>query len=416
MGNWLKKAAKKVSSGVGSAWNAVGGDKISDALGEVAEFALDNKTEIGIGASIVAGAVVGVYAGPVAGFAVAGAGISAVSALEQAEQGEEQLDIQEERLNQEELARYLGYASDNLELLTANYTSIATKVRELEDLEMELSDNEYNIGVNNEWLSMYQAMIEGDRDNLLGQQYSILTNQVSEAESNVEMARRSLSAEQEGAEAYSRSALLEKRNAAQEGFTSYAEMMKQKSLANVMAGSTGAVKGAYSTAALSQQNQIRKFVGDDLRLDLGDGSTDASAGTFASQFAALKESISAQTLANELGIIAAQMKITSAENDVLKAENALEEQMYEWETEKEQKDFQNESLQYAVDRAREEGGTISNVRAALSTLQANAIQALRDYRSNAAAGGKTQEEIEAEVDKYEEMYEEFSSHGYSLTT
>lgn len=394
--------------------------------------------------------------------AFVGAGAAVVSGI----QNNEALKNQKKAQAQKEKNDAIGYIGTDATTLQENLSVIQQYLETISGLESEISANEYNAGVNNEWLADYQAMLAGtaDKNNVLNNTLTELnarvdeaTGSLTEAQNNLALsntaldlgntrlelqtgaktlAEKVLQQRQNESATYLQTAALQKEASVNQGYTSYAEMMKQKSLANVVAGSTGSVKGAYSSAALVQENNIRKYVGSDLKFNQ-DGSFDsASSGAFAREFNALTSQINDQISLNNISILSAQADVssaqynidaatadieqltaavTAAENDVTaaenakaSAENAVIAKKQEWEINKESLENQNADWEKANELKKK---SITEYATSVALLQNNAIAALKDYKKYAKTAGKTNKEIADFEKQYKDAYRNI---GYAI--
>ena len=394
--------------------------------------------------------------------AFVGAGAAVVSGI----QNNEALKNQKKAQAQKEKNDAIGYIGTDATTLQENLSVIQQYLETISGLESEISANEYNAGVNNEWLADYQAMLAGtaDRNNVLNNTLTELnakvdeaTGSLTEAQNNLALsntaldlgntrlelqtdaktlAEKVLQQRQNESATYLQTAALQKEASVNQGYTSYAEMMKQKSLANVVAGSTGSVKGAYSSAALVQENNIRKYVGSDLKFNQDGNFDSASSGAFAREFNALTSQINDQISLNNISILSAQAdvssaqynidaatadieqltaSVTAAENDVTaaenakaSAENAVIAKKQEWETNKESLENQNADWEKANELKKK---SITEYATTVALLQNNAIAALKDYRKYAKTAGKTDQEIADFEKQYKDAYRDI---GYAI--
>ena len=400
------------------------------------------------------------------GIAIAGLVIGTGAAIVNGIQGNEELENQKKAQANKEESDAIGFIGTDETTLQKNLSAIQQYLETISGLESEISANEYNAGVNNEWLADYQAMLAGtaDRNNVLNNTLTELnakvdeaTGSLTEAQNNLALsntaldlgntrlelqtdaktlAEKVLQQRQNESATYLQTAALQKEASVNQGYTSYAEMMKQKSLANVVAGSTGSVKGAYSSAALVQENNIRKYVGSDLKFNQ-DGSFDsASSGAFAREFNALTNQINDQISLNNISILSAQADVssaqynidaatadieqltaavTAAENDVTaaenakaSAENAVIAKKQEWEINKESLENQNADWEKANELKKK---SITEYATTVALLQNNAIAALKDYRKYAKTAGKTDQEIADFEKQYKDAYRDI---GYAI--
>lgn len=353
---------------------------------------------VAVGASLALGVGVGIF-NPALGFVVAEASLMATGLVNNSLSTDEALD----RQTKKDAISAIEGSRDTLE---NNLAAIQNTLVESKQLSTTIGDREYNIGVNQDWLSMYQAMLNGE-DNLLTQQKTGLESDITDARNALDLAAQNLVSQQDQAALYIKSSALEVKNAKDTAYSSYAEMMKQKSLANVMAGASGGVQSAYTAAAVQQNNEIQRLVGSDMKFN-EDGSEEASAGSFAREFSVLQSSINIQKLANETNVLAAQYSLLSSESNVQKTQTNLNLQMDSWETTFNEKTEENRGWTEAnkIDQETVEGYT-----ALLNTLQANAMAALNDYKSNYKDAGVSK----SEADQYiNDRKNDYINTGYSI--
>ena len=400
------------------------------------------------------------------GIAIAGLLIGGGAAVVSGIQGNQELENQKKAQANKEESDAIGFIGTDETTLQENLSVIQQYLEIISGLESEISANEYNAGVNNEWLADYQAMLAGtaDKNNVLNNTLTELnarvdeaTGSITEAQNNLALsntaldlgntrlelqtgaktlAERVLQQRQNESATYLQTAALQKEASVNQGYTSYAEMMKQKSLANVVAGSTGSVKGAYSSAALVQENNIRKYVGSDLKFNQDGNFDSASSGAFAREFNALTSQINDQISLNNISILSAQADVssaqynidaatadieqltaavTAAENDVTaaenakaSAENAVIAKKQEWEINKESLENQNADWEKANELKKK---SITKYATSVALLQNNAIAALKDYKKYAKTAGKTNKEIADFEKQYKDAYRNI---GYAI--
>ena len=400
------------------------------------------------------------------GIAIAGLLIGGGAAVVSGIQGNQELENQKKAQANKEESDAIGFIGTDETTLQENLSAIQQYLETISGLESEISANEYNAGVNNEWLADYQAMLAGtaDKNNVLNNTLTELnakvdeaTGSLTEAQNNLalsntaldlgntrlelqtdakNLAERVLQQRQNESATYLQTAALQKEASVNQGYTSYAEMMKQKSLANVVAGSTGSVKGAYSSAALVQENNIRKYVGSDLKFNQDGNFDSASSGAFAREFNALTSQINDQISLNNISILSAQADVssaqynidaatadieqltaavTAAENDVTaaenakaSAENAVIAKKQEWQINKESLENQNADWEKANELKKK---SITEYATTVALLQNNAIAALKDYKKYAKTAGKTDQEIADFEKQYKDAYRNI---GYAI--
>ena len=400
------------------------------------------------------------------GIAIAGLLIGGGAAVVSGIQGNKELENQKKAQANKEESDAIGFIGTDETTLQENLSAIQQYLETISGLESEISANEYNAGVNNEWLADYQAMLAGtaDKNNVLNNTLTELnakvdeaTGSLTEAQNNLalsntaldlgntrlelqtdakNLADRALQQRQNESATYLQTAALQKEASVNQGYTSYAEMMKQKSLANVVAGSTGSVKGAYSSAGLVQENNSRKYVGSDLKFNQDGNFDSASSGAFAREFNALTSQINDQISLNNISILSAQADVssaqynidaatadieqltaavTAAENDVTaaenakaSAENAVIAKKQEWEINKESLENQNADWEKANELKKK---SITEYATTVALLQNNAIAALKDYKKYAKTAGKSDQEIADFEKQYKDAYRNI---GYAI--
>ena len=400
------------------------------------------------------------------GIAIAGLLIGGGAAVVSGIQGNQELENQKKAQANKEQSDAIGFIGTDETTLQENLSAIQQYLETISGLESEISANEYNAGVNNEWLADYQAMLAGtaDKNNVLNNTLTELNAKVDEATGSLteaqinlalsntaldlgntrlelqtdakNLAERVLQQRQNESATYLQTAALQKEACVYQRYTSYAEMMKQKSLANVVAGSTGSVKGAYSSAALVQENNIRKYVGSDLKFNQDGNFDSASSGAFAREFNALTSQINDQISLNNISILSAQADVssaqynidaatadieqltaavTAAENDVTaaenakaSAENAVIANKQEWEINKESLENQNADWEKANELKKK---SITEYATSVALLQNNAIAALKDYKKYAKTAGKSDQEIADFEKQYKDAYRNI---GYAI--
>ena len=400
------------------------------------------------------------------GIAIAGLLIGGGAAVVSGIQGNKELENQKKAQANKEESDAIGFIGTDETTLQENLSAIQQYLETISGLESEISANEYNAGVNNEWLADYQAMLAGtaDKNNVLNNTLTELnakvdeaTGSLTEAQNNLalsntaldlgntrlelqtdakNLAERVLQQRQNESATYLQTAALQKEASVNQGYTSYAEMMKQKSLANVVAGSTGSVKGAYSSAGLVQENNSRKYVGSDLKFNQDGNFDSASSGAFAREFNALTSQINDQISLNNISILSAQADVssaqynidaatadieqltaavTAAENDVTaaenakaSAENAVIAKKQEWQINKESLENQNADWEKANELKKK---SITEYATTVALLQNNAIAALKDYKKYAKTAGKSDQEIADFEKQYKDAYRNI---GYAI--
>lgn len=361
---WFKNAWDNVKGWVSDTWdNAV----------EV--FSNPWVQEAGVLAAAGALAFVPGMQGAAVHLAVTGTGL----VLSHAE-NEDKLDIQEKELDikQETLDFQKEQSVENL--LAQYETSIATAEQQnvaseekIFALNQTINDYEHNIGVYNDWLSDYQNMVAGDRTSIIGQQVQTYENAVTTAQAQSNL--------------YNTQAAMQKDQLNEQGFQNYAQMMKQKSFANMVAGATGERQGAYSAAAVNQQNMISKYVGIDNAFNTTNSEQYQSGqGNFLRTMTALNQEISTQKTINDASLFAARANLNAYRDNL--------------ETTSDQYTFQVGQMTESITKLRE---TIATELQSIKTNQDSVIaEKLKSWKKNA-------EELKMEDDEINQF---LNSKGY----
>ena len=366
-----------------------------------------------VGLSVAAGAVVSLASGgaltPLAaagvGALTAGVGLGATALIDNALSTDEEISIQEETLGNNMKADAIGFITNDELSLDSYLKDIDSYLQQIEAQSLIVDRNQQNIDVNNEWLAMYQGMLNGE-DNLLTQERNLLDSQIAQATAAKGLADQVLVQQRNAAEAYLQSSQIEKDNASRQGFMSYAEMMKQKSLANVVAGATGGIRSSFSANAINQQNEIRRYIGDDLKFNVG--GEGEGAGTFAREFGMLKTAIDNQILANNISIQAAQNDVTRASDSIDAATFNLNKQLDAWDTNRSALEQDNADKKAAIDIDK---ASIERWTTLVDGFQDEAIRKLQSWQNSAADAGRTKEEIDSFVNDTKKKFKDF---GYEI--
>ena len=117
------------------------------------------------------------------GIAIAGLVIGAGAAVVSGIQNNEALKNQKKAQAQKEKNDAIGYIGTDATTLQENLSVIQQYLETISGLESEISANEYNAGVNDEWLADYQAMLAGttDKNNVFNNTLTELNARVDEA-------------------------------------------------------------------------------------------------------------------------------------------------------------------------------------------------------------------------------------------
>ena len=116
------------------------------------------------------------------GIAIAGLLIGGGAAVVSGIQGNKELENQKKAQANKEESDAIGFIGTDETTLQENLSAIQQYLETISGLESEISANEYNAGVNNEWLADYQAMLAGtaDKNNVLNNTLTELNAKVDE--------------------------------------------------------------------------------------------------------------------------------------------------------------------------------------------------------------------------------------------
>lgn len=313
--------------------------------------------------------------------------ISGISAGVTASKNAKELAINEEANRLEAYSTSLGELNNTL-------AEIQNALTEYQKLDATNETNQSVIDTNNEWLSNYQKMLNGDRtDTVLGRELWGLETTKSQLESKGELLEGQMSLYEKQKSLYERqaatyllSSAVEKQNAYDTALNEYSQMLKEKSLLNVAASGSGQLEGSYSAAQFIQNQKIRNFVGVDMTFDTGSDWMGADDGSFLMSYTALRKQISDNIEANNLQILMSQQNIAESENAIsankdaiTEAEGNIKNFFEENETTFHEKTVAIEDAQKAIE---ENMKTLEIWKAKVKTEQTNALTALMSALNN----------------------------------
>lgn len=283
-----------------------------------------------------------------------------------------------------------GYAKTNLDTLNSSYDSLNKALAELNAYQKEYDAAVENRQKDVDLLAIYNAALEsktGDMnaDNEYLRNKYLLNQQKSQNESEKQL--------------YEATSAEDQRQYVVDSFSSYAAMLKERSLNNVIAGATGAVQGAYTMKSLMQKNDIAEFVGSDMTFDYGDGSD--GEGTFARIYAMNAAGIRLQVSAYETKANQIMSQIYQLDSDLRDKIEATGMKIENYD--EVIKNFtEGDGTQAALKKKYED---------AIRIAQQDAITALAEYKKNAAEGEISSDKIAEQEKKWKTLFKDL---GYSI--
>lgn len=182
-----------------------------------------------------------------------------------------------------------------------NEQQLLANQNEFQETLLAIDDTKYNLGVDNDWLYKYQLYARGDRESTeFGRNISIL-------EEGVNIANKEKAVALKGQE-------IKNKNAYEEGLENYKNLEYNKAMMNVYAGGSGEKTSSYSSEALKRQNDIRRFIGDDMKLNRGAISY-SGGGTFLDSYAYLISTNTAEIMKLNQNINASQNALISQKEE-----------------------------------------------------------------------------------------------------
>ncbi len=286
------------------------------------------------------------------------------------------LSNKEELEEQKEQNKITNYANA-ADTATTSMNQLEESLNAIKENELAIDTQQSTIDTYNEWLENYQKMLNGDRSETeLGMQlYSL--------ESSATLAKQS-------AADYLLSSALQKESTYNTAFNDYTTMLKNQSLLNVAASSGGGKSSAYSMQSLLYTQQLKNFVGVDLKFNATNetGSTAQPEGSFLREFTSLTQQIKTQTDNLNYAAIAAQ--------------NAVKTFYLQSETQANEYTEGIKDAQNSIERFKE---AIEQEKANAKTWQTNLLQSMEMMLDNGANGNI------AALNEYYELYKEAGYEG-----
>lgn len=280
----------------------------------------------------------------------------------------------------------INMANNYLSTLDTQYSALNEALSNLKLLEKDYNDAIYNKQVNLDLIEQYNAALNSDKgvldenNEFLTQKY-LLNQQLENLDSEKEL--------------YKETSAQSQKDYVINSFSQYAEMMREKSIQNVVASASGNKGTAYSIDSLVKNNQIKDFIGEDLTFNY-DG--ESNLGSFAQTYSLQKQAIDEQVKAYEYNANAIMANLISMNQDFEDMIKSLTNT--------------NEGLDSIINDY--EGESINSKKyyeEAMKRAQDNAKVALQEYEKMASEGQINQKEIDRQKNQYKEMFKQL---GYEI--
>ena len=281
----------------------------------------------------------------------------------------------------------LNMANDYLATLNSQYDILSKSLTELSILEKNYYDALHNKEVNLGLIEQYTAALNSEtgelsKDNQFLSQKYLLNQQLNNINSETEL--------------YEKTQAENQKNYVISSFSYYAQMMKDKSIQNVLASASGNKGNVYNIENLIANNQLRDFIGSDMIFDYNESAEGSFSRLYILQQEAIKEQVKTYEY-NANAIMANLYKVDQEYKDQIEALTYDNE------------DFDSIINDYVSDESNM--NSRKYYESAIKRAQENARSALNEYRKNASAGGISREEIDRVTNQYQEKFREL---GYVI--
>lgn len=281
----------------------------------------------------------------------------------------------------------LNMANDYLATLNSQYDILSKSLTELSILEKNYYDALHNKEVNLGLIEQYTAALNSEtgelsKDNQFLSQKYLLNQQLNNINSETEL--------------YEKTQAENQKNYVISSFSDYAQMMKDKSIQNVLASASGNKGNVYNIENLIANNQLRDFIGSDMIFDYNESAEGSFSRLYILQQEAIKEQVKTYEY-NANAIMANLYKVDQEYKDQIEALTYDNE------------DFDSIINDYVSDESNM--NSRKYYESAIKRAQENARSALNEYRKNASAGGISREEIDRVTNQYQEKFREL---GYVI--
>ena len=281
----------------------------------------------------------------------------------------------------------LNMANDYLATLNSQYDILSKSLTELSILEKNYYDALHNKEVNLGLIEQYTAALNSEtgelsKDNQFLSQKYLLNQQLNNINSETEL--------------YEKTQAENQKNYVISSFSDYAQMMKDKSIQNVLASASGNKGNVYNIENLIANNQLRDFIGSDMIFDYNESAE----GSFSRMYILQQEAIKEQVKTYEYNANAIMANLYKVDQEY---KDQIEALTYDNE------DFDSIINDYVSDESNM--NSRKYYESAIKRAQENARSALNEYRKNASAGGISREEIDRVTNQYQEKFREL---GYVI--
>lgn len=281
----------------------------------------------------------------------------------------------------------LNMANDYLATLNSQYDILSKSFTELSVLEKNYYDAIHNKEVNIDLIEQYTQALNSEtgelsKDNQFLSQKYLLNQQLNNINSETELYEKTLAENQ--------------KTYVINSFSDYAQMMKDKSIQNVLAGASGNKGNVYNIENLIANNQLRDFIGSDMIFDYNESAEGSFSRMYILQQEAIKEQVKTYEY-NANAIMANLYKVNQEYRDQIEALT-----------------YTNEGFDSIINDYISNENNINSRKyyeSAMKRAQENAISALAEYRKNASAGGIDSKEIDRVTNQYKEKFKEL---GYEI--
>lgn len=281
----------------------------------------------------------------------------------------------------------LNMANDYLATLNSQYDILSKSFTELSVLEKNYYDAIHNKEVNIDLIEQYTQALNSEtgelsQDNQFLSQKYLLNQQLNNINSETELYKKTQEENQ--------------KNYVISSFSDYAQMMKDKSIQNVLASASGNKGNVYRIENLIANNQLRDFIGSDMIFDYNESAEGSFSRMYILQQEAIKEQVKTYEY-NANAIMANLYKVDQEYRDQIEALT-----------------YANEGFDSIINDYISNENNINSRKyyeSAMKRAQENAISALNEYRKNASAGGIDSKEIDRVVNQYKEKFKEL---GYEI--
>lgn len=294
-------------------------------------------------------------------------------------------DAENERYNRRQTS--LNMANDYINTLNSQYDILSKSYTELNILEKNYNDAVYNKQVNLDLIDQYTNALNSDtgelnKDNQFLSQKYLLNQQLNNINSETAL--------------YQKTQAENQKNYVISSFSDYAQMMKDKSIQNVLAGASGNKGNVYHVENLIANNQLRDFIGSDMTFDYNE----SDGGSFSRMYILQQEAIQEQVKTYEYNANAIMANLYQGDQKYRDQIKALT--------------YTNEGFDSIINDYTSDETTINSRKYyenAMKRAQENAISALNEYKKNAEEGGVDSKEIDRVVNQYKEKFKEL---GYEI--